>query len=75
LRKEIITITLRWPNKSTGHDVMQIINNLNFFLRNYQNKQIFDNGSGRSTKIERKPKFPGQTKSKKKIKFPCSLVI
>ena len=54
MKKEIITITLRWPDKSMGLDISQITCALDGFLHSYVKKAFISAGSGRTIKIERK---------------------
>ncbi len=55
MQREVITITLRWPNDSFGFDISQIHNCLDDFIKNHsKGSYSFDCGSGRKLKLERK---------------------
>ncbi len=53
MQKEIITVTMRWPDKSLGLDVDHVKVALDQFIRRYHGiKHVFHCGSGRTIKME-----------------------
>lgn len=54
MQKQVITLTLRWPNRSCGFDCSQISGHLFDYLKSYDRKpRLYDCGSGRKLKIEK----------------------